>query len=68
MRCLQVYLGYMTYRTVGAESQAYFLNISFLKLKKLNNNVDMKLFMDVDVMCDAMKLQPPYILGLSNYT
>ena len=71
MRRLQVYLGHMTYRTAGAESQAYPLNIGFLKsyaLKKLNENVDIKLFIDVDMLCDAIKSHPPDILGLSNYT
>ena len=70
MRRLRVYLGRMTYRTAEAESQAYPLNIGFLKsyaLKKLNNNVDIKLFIDVDVLCDAIKSHPPDILALSNY-
>jgi len=65
-----VYLGHMTYESDGAETLSYPINIGYIKsyaIKELRDLVDIKLFMYVDELCDAIRRDPPDILGLSNY-
>ncbi|MAG70800.1 MAG: hypothetical protein CL471_10995 [Acidobacteria bacterium] len=65
-----VYLGHMTYESDGAETLSYPINIGYIKsyaINELRDLVDIKLFMHVDELCDAIRRDPPDILGLSNY-
>ena len=60
----------MSYTTPGSESEFYPLNIGFLKayaIKKFNSKVDINLFIYADELCDAIKSNPPDVLGLTHY-
>lgn len=70
MKPLSIYLGHITYTTSGSESQTYPLNIGFLKsyaVKRFNTKIDIKLFIYANELCDAIRRNPPDILGLSYY-
>ena len=60
----------MSYTTPGSMSEFYPLNIGFLKayaIKKFNSKVDINLFIHADKLCDAIKSNPPDVLGLTHY-
>jgi radical SAM superfamily enzyme YgiQ (UPF0313 family) len=70
MKPLSIYLGHMTYTTPGSESKSYPINIGYLKayaMKKFKTEIDIKLFIFVDEICEAIKSDPPDIVGLSFY-
>ncbi len=67
---LKIYLGDLTYDTVGLSTEVFPLNIGYIAsyCKKLfGNEIEISLFKYIDKLETAINDLPPDILGLSNY-
>ncbi|AFS83779.1 B12-binding domain-containing radical SAM protein [Candidatus Nitrosopumilus sediminis] len=67
---LKIYLGDLTYDTVGLSTEVFPLNIGYIAsyCKKLfGDKVEISLFKYIDELDKAINDNPPDILGLSNY-
>src|SRR5215469_7485940 len=70
IRPLRIYLGDLTYTTLSLATDAFPLNIGFIAAyaaKVYGKEVDLTLFKYIDDLEQALKENPPDILGLSNY-
>ena len=70
MSKLTVYLGHLGYQTPGIETESFPLNLGYLKAYAdhyLDHAVEIRLFVHVESMLEAITEKAPDILGLSNY-
>lgn len=70
MRRLSIYLADLTYTTLSLATEAFPLNIGFVAAfckKQFGDQVDLKLFKYLDDLDEAIRTNPPDILGMSNY-
>lgn len=69
-RPLRIYLGDMTYTTVSLANFVFPLNIGFIAAyaeKRFGSEIDLRLFKYLEDLEEAIHVNPPEILGLSNY-
>jgi radical SAM superfamily enzyme YgiQ (UPF0313 family) len=67
---VKIYLGDLTYDTVGLSTEVFPLNIGYIAsyCKKIfDNNVEIKIFKYIEKLEKAINENPPDIIGLSNY-
>ncbi len=67
---MKIYLGDLAHSTVGLTNNHTPLNIGSIAAfidQELKGEVDIRLFKDPNCLLEAMKKNPPDILGLSNY-
>ena len=70
MRPIRIFLGDLTYDTVGMSNEVFPLNIGFVGAycqKLFGSKVDLTLFKYIDELEASIYENPPDILGLSNY-
>ena len=70
MNPIKIYLGDLTYDTVGISNPVFPLNIGFITSyckSRFGNKIDIKLFKYIDKLEEAIHDSPPDIMGLSNY-
>ena len=70
MKSLKIYLGDLTYDTVGLSTEVFPLNIGYIAsyCKQIfENKVEISLFKYIEKLETAIENNPPDILGLSNY-
>lgn len=67
---VKIYLGDLTYDTVGLSTEVFPLNIGYVAsyCKKIfSDKVEISLFKYIDKLEKAINEDPPDIIGLSNY-
>ena len=67
---LRIFLADLTYTTLSLATEAYPLNIGLVASyanKRFGKNIEMKLFKYIEELEDAIRKNPPDILGMSNY-
>jgi len=70
MTPLRIFLGDLTHDTIGLATEVFPLNIGYVAAfakKRFGDAVDIRLFKYIHELERALELDPPDILGLSNY-
>ncbi|MGI0010646.1 MAG: B12-binding domain-containing radical SAM protein [Nitrosopumilaceae archaeon] len=70
MKTVKIYLGDLTYNTVGMSTEVFPLNIGYIAaycISRFGQAVDITLFKYIDELDSAINESPPTILGMSNY-
>ena len=70
IRPLRIYLADLTYTTLSLATEAFPLNIGFVGAfcqQAFGRRVEVSLYKYIDHLEEAIRLQPPDILGMSNY-
>ena len=70
MSKLRIFLGDLTYDTVGMSTEVFPLNIGYISSycqKLFGSKVEITLFKYIDDLENAINENPPDVLGLSNY-
>jgi radical SAM superfamily enzyme YgiQ (UPF0313 family) len=70
MKPLKIYLADLTYTTLSLATEAFPLNIGYVAAyakKKFGDQIELQLFKYLDDLDQAIRKDPPDILGMSNY-
>ena len=67
---IRIFLGDLTYNTVGMSTEVFPLNVGYIAAhckKRFGSKIDITLFKYIDELEETIYENPPDVLGLSNY-